>query len=182
MVRIYPGLEDLLVSMALVHQHPDNANNGDIEAIVESIQINGFYAPIVIDADGLILAGNHRYAAMAQLGASHIPAVVIDPDSVTGKRILLVDNATTRRGWDDPAQRLSLLRSIAEDSPVTGIAGTGYSHEEYLMMVREATAPLHFAPTPTTTHLDVVCRTYDEAVDLAAELVERGFEVRGAPV
>ena len=33
--------------------------NGDVEAVAESLTVNGQYRPIVVTTDGTILAGNH---------------------------------------------------------------------------------------------------------------------------
>ena len=177
-VRIYPDLMPLLVPLRDLHQHPGNPNNADMDLIRESILLNGYYAPIIIDQAGQILAGNHRYAVMAELGEPAIPAIRIDPDTVVGKRILLVDNESTRKGWDDPALRLSLLREIADANLPTAILGTGYSEAEWLAMIRAEQDHLHFGQSDSVSIL-VECDDIDAARDLAAELIERGFSVDG---
>src|SRR6478752_10186842 len=62
-----------------VSQHPDNANNGDLEALKESIQVNGFFSPIIVQAStGYIIAGNHRWQVANELGMVTIPAIILD--------------------------------------------------------------------------------------------------------
>ena len=51
---------------------------GDIEALAASIRDLGLLHPIVIAADGLLLAGERRLAACKLLGWATIPATVIE--------------------------------------------------------------------------------------------------------
>lgn len=53
--------------------HPRNPRQGDVGAIYQSIEANGFYGAIVAQrSTGYILAGNHRYKAAAEAGAKII--------------------------------------------------------------------------------------------------------------
>lgn len=52
---------------------PGNPRSGDIEAISRSIQEFGFLVPVVVNSDGLVIAGNHRVAAARQLGLDAVP-------------------------------------------------------------------------------------------------------------
>lgn len=180
MVRIDPGLVDLLVPLEDIHQHPDNPNNGDLDALIESIQVNGFYSPIVVGERGEIIAGNHRYQAMHALGATHIPAVRVSGDAEQDVRRMLADNKITRNGWDDTAMVTELLRSLAEHSP-QGIVGTGWTEDEMARMAAEDDGGLHFGNS-TKVLMYVTCADMDSARNLAAELIERGFEVTGSMV
>lgn len=46
-----------------------------VDAVARSIQAFGFRAPIVVDANGVILAGHTRYKAAQQLGLEVVPVV-----------------------------------------------------------------------------------------------------------
>jgi ParB-like chromosome segregation protein Spo0J len=75
--------------------HPSNPRRGDVEAIAESLRVNGQYRPIVVrKSDGVILAGNHTAAAAKRLGWESVSAVLVDADEATSLRILLADNRT----------------------------------------------------------------------------------------
>lgn len=51
--------------------HPQNANEGDVGAIVESIDENGFFGAVLVQAStGRILAGKHRWASAIERGDS----------------------------------------------------------------------------------------------------------------
>ena len=45
-IRFHPDLKALLVPVDEVQPHPNNWNNGDTEAIAESIEVNGMYRPL----------------------------------------------------------------------------------------------------------------------------------------
>lgn len=107
--------------------HPRNARNGDTDVIVESLQANGQYRPIVVARGGVILAGNHTYAAAMELGWDTIAAVHLDldPASPEAIRIMLADNRTADMGRYDEALLLDLLRALDGD-----LEGTGYSDDD----------------------------------------------------
>lgn len=125
-------LGDLEVVYALVDEiepHPENANVGNIDAIAESIRINGYYAPMIVQSTtGYILAGNHRYRAAKQLGYETVPVIYLDVDDEEAKRIMVADNRTTRLGHDDDSALTALLEELG-DSEV-GLMGTGYSQAD----------------------------------------------------
>jgi ParB-like chromosome segregation protein Spo0J len=118
------------VDIDTLRPHPRNARNGDTDAIAESLRVNGQYRPIVIAADGTILAGNHTYMAAMEIGWDRITAVRIDvaPDGPEAHRIMLADNRTADLGNYDRGLLADLLVNLNTD---VGLIGTGYT-EEYL--------------------------------------------------
>lgn len=113
------------VDIKLLKPHVDNVNQGDVGAIIESIQRNGFYGRIVVNRrNNRILAGNHRYMAALQLGFETIPVEYVDIDERDEIRFLLVDNRTTRLGVDDESGLAELLSTLIATEQ--GLAGTGF--------------------------------------------------------
>lgn len=128
-VRIPEALVPLLRDITTVSQHPRNPNNGDVDAIVESIQMVGYTAPIIVQAStGYIVAGNHRYAAMLALGQDAIPVVEVDWDDERTLRHLLGDNRTAELGRRDEAALLELLKELTDSD--YGLAGTAYEPDD----------------------------------------------------
>lgn len=112
-----------------IDPHPENANVGNIDAIKESIQVNGYYAPMIVQSTtGFILAGNHRYAAAKALGYELVPVVYIDVDDEEAKRIMVADNRTTRLGHDDDEALMNLLEQLGDSE--RGLLGTGFQHSD----------------------------------------------------
>ena len=132
-------LDTQLLRVDELRPHPRNARNGDVDAIVESLRINGQYRPIVVARGGVILAGNHTYAAAHELGWDELAAVQldIDPDSAEARRIMLADNRTADLGGYDEGLLLDLLRSLDED-----LLGTGYVPDDLDDLVARTTQGL----------------------------------------
>lgn len=144
-------LGDVQVLYALVNEiepHPENANVGDVEAIKESIRVNGFYAPIIVQATtGYIIAGNHRFKAARELGYEQVPVVYLDVDDEDAKRIMVADNRTTRLGHDDSQLLTSLLEDLGDTE--LGLMGTGFSHADLQTLIDAAdTFDPEFQPEP----------------------------------
>lgn len=109
--------------------HPANPRQGDVGAIHESIETNGFYGALIVQkSTGYVLAGNHRLIAAIHAGALDIPILEIDVDDDTATRILLADNRTNDvAGYDDDA----LARILEElNATALGLAGTGYDTDD----------------------------------------------------
>lgn len=161
MIHFHEHLTPNLQPITTVTQHPDNPNNGDTDAIAESMQTNGVYAGVIAQkTTGHILAGNHRYAALLQLGATQIPVTWLDITNEQATRILLADNRTTRLGHDDEHLLATLLDDLTKTP--TGLTGTGYTNEDLLALTTIAFAPP--APqTNTTIQLVIDFTTQDDA-------------------
>lgn len=134
--------------------HPENPNHGDVEAIANSIQVNGFYEPVIVQAStGYVISGNHRVKAARALNLETIPAVRLDVDDTAARRILLASNATAQKAVLNDlgvARVLQLIQQEDED-----VMGTGYDDDEvsdYLVMLehdeRETARFAEHAATP----------------------------------
>lgn len=137
-------IHNLVVEMVSIHsiqQHPENANNGDVDAIADSIQVNGYYAPIVVQASTrYVVVGNHRLLAAIMEGAQEIPAFVLELTDAEAKRMMVADNHIGRRSYDDEGQLLNLLEQLrATDN---GLAGTGFEDADYQYLYELANSPL----------------------------------------
>lgn len=77
-------------------------NEDAVQYVAASIQEFGFKVPIVIDKNGVIVAGHTRYKAAQQLGMESVPCVVADDLSDEQiKAFRLADNKTAEMaGWD----------------------------------------------------------------------------------
>lgn len=147
-------LEVEMVPLAELLQHPENTNNGDIEALAESVRINGFYSPVIVQrSTGFILAGNHRYVvAMMMDPKQSLPVIYLDVSDDRAKRIMLADNAITRRGHDDEAHLLDLLQELHQTE--LGLKGTGFEDYHLLELAEEALEPLKLTATESDQLLD----------------------------
>jgi len=99
-------------------------NDDAVEAVAESIRRFGFRQPIVVDAEGVIVAGHTRYRAAQRLGLAAVPVHVttdLTPDEVRAYR--LADNKTAElASWDDAMLSIELdaLRGAGIDWTLLG--------------------------------------------------------------
>lgn len=146
-VRFAAGLEDLFVPIDSVRQHPRNPNNGDLDSITESIKINGYVDPIIVQKEtGYIIAGNHRWQVLHGLGSKVAPVIFVEMDEEQALRYMLANNETAKKAVTDDALMVELLGLLSTTE--IGLIGSGYSDEEYhrLMM------GLENAPLPEVPH------------------------------
>jgi len=152
-VRYHPALEPLLEPTETFTPHPDNNNNGDLDEIDDSFEINGMYRPIIVqDSTGYILAGNHTWMALAGRGAQRVPVIRLDVDEDAAYRILLGDNAIAAKAIRDNAQTVAILRKL-EDSE-KGLRGTGFNTNDLEVIKTLSEMPLEtneFGQWPTLT-------------------------------
>lgn len=85
-------------------------NDGAVDAVAASIKEFGFKVPIVIDANGEIVAGHTRLKAAKKLGLAEVPCIIADdltPDQI--KAFRLADNKTAELAdWDFELLQLEL--------------------------------------------------------------------------
>jgi len=131
-----------LVKLEKLQPHPSNPRRGDMGAIQESIETNGFYGAVVVQrSTGHILAGNHRYQAAKEAGIEKLPVVWVDVDDERALRILLGDNRTSDLATNDDQALLELLKLLSESEE--GLVGTGYGDDDLTACKRRRkTVPL----------------------------------------
>ena len=142
-----------LIDIETLRPHPHNPRNGDVDAIADSLLTNGQYRPIVVARGGVILAGNHTYAAACQLGWTqlHVVQLDLDPDSAEALRIMAADNRTAELGGYDEGLLTQLLAGLAELDD--GLTGTGYSDRDLARLLADTNTDnpwdtREFSPNP----------------------------------
>jgi len=84
------------------YEHNPRQNDGAVDAVAASLREFGFRQPVVVDADGVIVAGHTRYKAARKLGLTKVPVHVatdLTPDQIRAYRI--ADNKSGELAtWD----------------------------------------------------------------------------------
>jgi ParB-like chromosome segregation protein Spo0J len=85
-------------------------SEAQIAEIAGSIQAFGFSNPILVGAEGDIIAGHGRLAAARQLGLSEVPVVVLSGlTDLQRRQLMLADNRIAlNAGWDIEMLHLEL--------------------------------------------------------------------------
>lgn len=118
------ALSTELLSVDSLTPYAKNPRTGDVDAIKESLTVNGQYRAIVVRAGtNEVLAGNHTLAAAKALGWSELLCHVVDVDDEQAARIVLVDNRSNDLATYDQRSLIELLQSLPDTE------GTGYSQD-----------------------------------------------------
>lgn len=121
--------------------NPKNARKHrarQLRQIAESIKKFGFNNPILIDAQGVVIAGHGRLEAAKKLGLATVPTVRLDHMTEAQKRAYVIsDNRLAElAGWDREILAIELqhLESLELDFEVTI---TGFETAEIDLLVEE---------------------------------------------
>jgi hypothetical protein len=142
-VHFTEAVKPLLVPIGSVRDWPDNPRSGDLSALIESITKNGFYQAVVVQrSTGYVIAGNHRKAALEQMGATEIPVLFVDASDEEATRLALADNRTSDLAFYDDPQLFKLLDQLVNEDG-TGLEGTGYDRAAYQLLLQGLDADGH---------------------------------------
>ena len=104
-------------------------SDAQVAEIAGSIQAFGFSNPILVGAEGDIIAGHGRLAAARQLGLSEVPVVVLSGlTDLQRRQLMLADNRIAlNAGWD-----LEMLHLELTDLSVLGadLKALGFTPQE----------------------------------------------------
>lgn len=94
---VYKKIDDLTP-----YENNPRLNDGAVDAVAKSIEEFGFKVPIVIDKDGVIVAGHTRLKAAKQLQIDEVPCIIADDLSDEElKAFRLADNKVSEFAeWD----------------------------------------------------------------------------------
>lgn len=111
-----------------------------VDAVAKSIAAFGFRQPIVVDGDGVILAGHTRYKAAQQLGLTEVPVVwQTDITDIQARGYRIADNKTAEiAAWDRDALDAEVRELAGMDDDA--IASLGMSDWELDRILNECTA------------------------------------------
>jgi ParB-like chromosome segregation protein Spo0J len=169
-----------MVDVNEVKLHPQNPNEGDLGAIMESISANGFWGALIVQASTMfVLAGNHRLMAARELGISSVPAVIVDVDDEQALRVLAADNRTARLGLDDQDALTQLLTMLAMTD--SGLAGTGYDGDDLDAMLAEQNEfkePSKSKKSSQSFKVVVTCETAEDQADVLQRLLGMGLDAK----
>jgi len=110
-----------------------------VQQIMGSIKEFGFTNPVLIDADGVIIAGHGRTMAAQRLGMKEVPCLRLSHLTEAQKRAYIIaDNKLAlNAGWDDEMLALELRNLRDEDFD---LSLTGFDDDELASLLAEAIA------------------------------------------
>ena len=92
-----------------------------VAQIAASIRAFGFNNPVLVDAEGGIIAGHGRVLAAKDIGLEHVPTILLDHLTDAQRRaFILADNRIAENaGWDDTVLALEMAELSALDLDVS---------------------------------------------------------------
>jgi hypothetical protein len=132
-----------LVPIHSVTRHPENARQGNVARIEESLRAHGQYAPIVVhEQTGYILKGNNTHRVLQEkIGSPEILATFVSCTEAQARAILAVDNRTSDDASYDDTALLALLEQVDADG---NLAAAGYGQadiDDLTALLEESTEP-----------------------------------------
>lgn len=103
---------------------PDDPRDGDVGAIAESFKRFGQQKPIVINHDGVILAGNHMYRAALALGWEEIWVNESDLEGGDQTGYVLADNRVSDLATYNNHDLIKALEDAGD------LTGTGFTESD----------------------------------------------------
>lgn len=157
--------------------HPD----AQVAQIVASIREFGFTNPVLIDADGGIIAGHARVMAARQLGQAKVPCIRLGHLTEEQKRTYIIaDNRISlNAGWDEEMLALEFrdLMDVGFDLSITG-----FDDDELLRLTdeNETGKGRHEKRIDPTRVLEVIVAVSSEKEQekIFTELTGRGYKCR----
>ena len=155
-----------------IKPYPNNPRKNDdaVAAVMESIKQCGYCAPIVVDEDGVVLAGHTRLKALKKLGRTEAEVCVkAGMTEEQKKKYRLLDNKTNElAAWDFDALAEEL------DGLDFGDFDFGFSLADEVSDTQERRE----AALAQSISVVIDCDDDDEAERIFNELKEQGYECR----
>lgn len=169
-----------------------NARRGDVDLIMESMQHNGVYKPLVVNRGtktgrpNEVLCGNHSLMAIRRLADENpqdkrwqtVDVYVIDVDEDQAKRTVLVDNASNDKATYDVEELVNLLTELPN------LDATGFTRDEVddLLETLDALDDEDIPeppkdPQPEGHNLLVECDNAEEQQRIKSRLLAEGITV-----
>lgn len=188
---IEPSLRPLAIPLEAIRPDPHNVRLHDernLSAIRLSLSTFGQQKPIVIDNQGICLAGNGALRAAHALGWTHIAAIRTGLAGAAARAYAIADNRTGETSAWDPVALAEQLARLQNDDAIDEHA-TGFSDDDIQACIDQATG---LADDPTAADSDagegvdpapvhqllVACSDEADQRDLYERLAGEGYACR----
>ena len=148
---VYKSIDELTP-----YENNPRHNENAVAAVAASIKEFNFKVPLVIDTNGVVVAGHTRLLAARQLGLSAVPCIIADdltPEQI--KAFRLADNKTAElAGWDFTKLEEELLK-ISNQFDMSAFGFDMSDFEEETEIVEDETPEVDEEAEPTTKLGDI---------------------------
>jgi len=155
--KLYPRLEISHVQIGLLtpaKYNPRKISESELQKLANSIELNGFLEPIIVNRDNTIIGGHQRLKAAARLGYTEVPVVYVDLDKDDEKALNIALNRIG--GSFDEELLTQLIQTIAADK----LKNTGLDDNEIENALQKSLNPQDDEP-PMAPPSEPIARTGD---------------------
>lgn len=135
--QIVPALQPLSSPIAEFRSNPKNTrrhNKRNLAVITRSLQEFGQQKPIVVDADGMVIAGHGLLQGAKALGWAHIAAVRSNLRGAEAQAYGIVDNRAGDLSENDSEQLAAVVAALERDDAIDATV-TGFTVGEIQAML-----------------------------------------------
>lgn len=126
--------------------NPNRQSDHDFELLLRSMEEDGFTQPVVVQADGTIVDGEHRWRAATKLGFTEIPVVRVD---MTPEQVRISTLRHNRaRGSEDYELTAQLMADLRE------LGALDWAQDSLMMDDLELQRMLEDVPAPEALMAD----------------------------
>jgi len=144
------AVADLSLDPSNVRKH----SRRNLDAIKASLRKFGQQKPIVVDAKGIVLAGNGTLTAAQELGWTEIQIVRTELAGVEATAFAIADNRTAELAEWEEDKLNAVLKSLQDEG--VDLVDVGYSPEEFKIEA-EKEAPQEFAEVDENIETEHQC-------------------------
>lgn len=145
-------------------------DDAQVAQIAASIREFGFTNPVLVDADGGIIAGHGRVLAARKLNMATVPCIELAGMTETQKRAYIIaDNKLAlNAGWDMDTLAVEIKELEAEDFD---LALLGFTPDELAAMVSRDPVPLdEVDEIKEECVIQIICKDWNERESAIAKL------------
>ena len=145
------------IAVAELSLDPSNVrkhSRRNLDAIKASLRKFGQQKPIVVDAKGIVLAGNGTLIAAQELGWTEIQIVRTELAGVEATAFAIADNRTAELAEWEEDKLNAVLKSLQDEG--VDLVDVGYSPEEFKIEA-EKEAPQEFAEVDENIETEHQC-------------------------
>ena len=162
-------IASLSLDPANVRKHPEK----NIQSIIASLKRFGQQKPIVVDANGIVRAGNGTLMAAKQLGYTEIAIVRSPLKGSEATAYAIADNRTAELAeWDEGSLAEQLAALQIEDEELA--LATGFDEADIDALA--ATEPLNLDMPDLSFKVVVSCENEEAQASLFERLESEGFK------
>ena len=148
------------IAVAELSLDPSNVrkhSRRNLDAIKASLRKFGQQKPIVVDAKGIVLAGNGTLTAAKELGWTEIQITRTELAGVEATAFAIADNRTAELAeWDEDGLTKVLESLKVEDADL--LAATGFDSKEFSQPITETIIPDSQAKEINVEGFEMACK------------------------